>query len=231
MTLVVGIIAKDGIVFTSDTRMTSDITSNDEVKKIFRLNDHSAIGMAGDGTLGIHFIELISEQLTFEHGIVSLVEQIREKGKNKFEEYFSHLLPEKRPSLVFLVAGYTKKQEPKIYQLNSRDNFVPRQSTTGFDSIGVPYFADYLLTRFYEKDITISNAQILGAFCIMETETQAHGVGPKINIASFSQTRNYSELKPLEINEIKSRCAALHILNKNKFYPEEITEDLPPPKQ
>lgn len=33
MTLVVGIIAKDGIVLASDSRMSAEITSNDNVKK------------------------------------------------------------------------------------------------------------------------------------------------------------------------------------------------------
>lgn len=77
MTLVVGLIAKDGIVLASDSRMTSEITSNDTVKKILKLNDRNALGVAGDGTLGIHFLEVIHDKLTFEHGIVDLVEEIR----------------------------------------------------------------------------------------------------------------------------------------------------------
>ena len=60
MTLVVGIIAKDGIVLASDSRMTtSKITSNDTVEKIVNLNEKFAIGIAGDGNLGIHLLKLI----------------------------------------------------------------------------------------------------------------------------------------------------------------------------
>lgn len=225
MTLVVGMIAKDGIVLASDSRMTASITSNDTVKKIFKLNDKSALGIAGDGTLGIHFLEVISEKLIFEQGIINLVEQIRGLGKTQFEEYFSHLKPQDRPGLTLLIAGYTKNNEPRLYELNSNDNFVPRPSSTGFNCIGVPYFADYLLNRFYQSEISMKQAQILAAFCIKETESQAHGVGGDIKIATFSTTRCYSEQPPSEVVAIIDQCRNLHVLNKGKFYPEEPPQD------
>jgi 20S proteasome alpha/beta subunit len=225
MTLVVGIIAKDGIVMASDSRMSAEINSNDTVKKIIKLNEKNALGVAGDGTLGIHLMEVISENITFEHGIVKMVEQIREEGKRKFDDYYSHLEPQKRPSLTLLIAGYTKTGDARLYVLNSYDNFVPRPSSTGFNCIGVPYFADYLLNRFYQSEITMKQAQALAAFCILETESQAHGVGGNITITSFSTNSNYSELTPSEVAKIKEHCGQLHILNKGKFYPEEPHQD------
>jgi 20S proteasome alpha/beta subunit len=221
MTLVVGIIAKDGIVLASDSRMTSGITSNDTIQKIFKLNERSAVGVSGDGTLGIHFLEVITDELTFEKGILNLVEQIRVKGKEKFNDYFEHLDPNDRPILKLLIAGYTKDNKPKLYELSSNDNFVPRPSSTGFDCMGIPYFAEYLLNRFYENEITMKQAQILAAFCVQETSSQAHGVGGDIKMASFSTSKTYSELTPTEINEIQKVCGGLHVLNKSKFYPEE----------
>lgn len=226
MTLVVGMIAKDGIILASDSRMTSSITSNDRVKKIFSLNGTNALGVAGDGTLGIHFLEVISGKLKYGHGIVSLVEQLRDLGKKKFEEYFSHLAPKDRPSLTFMIGGYTEKNEPRLYELNSTDNFVPRPSSTGFNCIGVPYFADYLLNRFYQSEISMKQAQILAAFCIKETESQSHGVGGDIKIASISNTKSYSEIPPHEIASIIEQCDKLHILNKGKFYPEEEPSEM-----
>ena len=220
MTLVVGIIAKDGIVLASDSRMTSEITSNDNVKKIIKLGEKNAIGISGDGTLGIHILEVISKELKIEYGIVELVEKIRGLWKGKFEDYYSHLKPEKRPPVTILIAGYSDNNEPRIYQLSSRDNFIPRPSSTGFNCIGVPYFADYLLNRFYQNEISMKQAQVLAAFCIMETESQAHVVGGDIKIASFSTTQNYSELSTSNVQTIIKQCSTLHILNKNLFYPE-----------
>ncbi len=225
MTLVVGIIAKNGIVIAADSRMSAQITSNDTVQKIFKLNNHNAVGMSGDGTLGIHFLEVISGGLVYDDGIVDLVEQIRGLGKEKFEEYFSHQQPKDRPALTFLIAGYTKSGEPRIYQLSSNDNFVPRPSSTGFNCIGVPYFADYLLNRFYQSEISMQQAQVLAAFCIKETESQSHGVGGEIKIASFSETNIYTELPAITVSKIKDQCSSFHILNRNKFYPEDISED------
>ena len=226
MTLVVGIIAKDGIVLASDSRMSAQITSNDTVQKIVKLNDHNAVGVSGDGTLGIHFLELISGKLEFENGIVFLVEQIRELGKKQFEDYFSHIKPSERPGLTFLIAGYTKKNEPRIYSISSTDNFVPRPSSTGFNCIGVPYFADYLLNRFYQNEINSKQAEVLAAFCIMETASQAHGVGGALKIASFSSSNTFTELSLREIDDIQEKCKNLHILNKNKFYPEDTSDIL-----
>lgn len=221
MTLVVGIIAKDGIVISSDSRMTSSITSNDTVKKIIKLNDKNAMGVAGDGTLGIHFLELIAPDLIFEHGIVQLAEQIRELGKKKFGDYYSHLEPKDRPNLTLMIAGYTKDNKPKLYTLSSGDNFIPRPSSTGFKCIGVPYFADYLLNRFYQSEISMKQAQVLAAFCVIETESQSHDVGGDLKVATFSDKQTYTELSSDEVKNITDRCSELHTFNKNKFYPEE----------
>ena len=56
MTLTICIKAKDGIVFASDSRASSFLTSNDTVKKLFRLDDHTAIGIAGDGSLTYNIV-------------------------------------------------------------------------------------------------------------------------------------------------------------------------------
>lgn len=223
MTLVVGIIAKDGIVIATDSRMTAQITSNDTVQKLIKLNDQNALGVSGDGTLGVHLVELISEKLNFTEGIVSLVEQVRKFSKEHFEDYFSHQKPDDRPALTFLIAGYSKAGLAKIYQLSSTDNFVPRPSSTGFNCIGVPYFADYLLNRFYQSEINTKQAQVLAAFCVRETASQSHAVGGDIKIASFSQSKAYSELTAPEVASLEDQCKNLHILNKNKFYPEDTS--------
>lgn len=224
MTLVVGIIAKDGVVIASDSRMTSEITSNDNVDKILKLGEHSAVGISGDGTLGLHMLKVISEDFNYDaHGIVKLVEKFREKGKEKFEDYFSHQQdPSRRPTLTFLIAGYEKNtNQAEIYELSSKDNFVPRPAPIGHACIGIPYIADYLLNRFYEKQITVKQAEVLAAFCIMETETQSHDVGGDIKIASISSDKSFSTLSLREIEAIKEKNKIFHTGNKSKFYPEE----------
>jgi len=90
MTLTICIKAKDGVVLASDSRASSFLTSNDTVKKLFKLDEHIAIGMAGDGSLAMHLFDTISSQLNYRNGITNLAEQLRSLGKKQFDEFFSH---------------------------------------------------------------------------------------------------------------------------------------------
>ena len=118
MTLVIGLKAKDGVVIASDSRASSVITSNDTVQKIFKLGDHSAIGISGDGRLALYFLDQIKAGLIHEKGISDLAEQIRKEGKAKFNDFFEHLQPDKRPSLSLLLIGYTLDGKPEMYTLS-----------------------------------------------------------------------------------------------------------------
>jgi 20S proteasome alpha/beta subunit len=222
MTLVVGVIAKDGFVLASDSRMTSAITSNDTVEKIVKLTDHIAIGLSGDGTLGIHLVKLISEELDFSLSIVKLVEMIRRLLKERFDDYYSNEPePSKRQSLTLLIIGYDKNSDqPAVYELTSLDNFIPRPSSTGFNCIGIPYIAEYILNRFYEKEITTKQAEVLAAFCISETQSQSHEVGGDIKVASFTKNKAFAMLTAIDMAAIGEKCKTFHIGNKTKFYPE-----------
>lgn len=232
MTLTICIIAKDGVVFASDSKASAFLTSNETVKKIFRLDDNNAVGIAGDGELAMHFFDLISLELDFKKGISNLAEQIRALGKAKFEESFSHLSPKDRPGLVILLAGYTIQSEskPAIYELSSEDNFIPRKSATGFNCIGIPVIADYLLNRLYEKDITTIKAIEMATFCIKETASQDSRVGGPTQISTFSNIKQYAELSKAEIEKIEKRCELLRSTQKNYFYPENINSGFKSPK-
>lgn len=221
MTLTVCIVAKDGIVFASDSRASSFLTSNDTVKKIFKLDEHNAVGIAGDGPLAMHFFDTISSALNFRNGISILAEQMRALGKERFEEFFSHQAPKDRPSLSIILAGYMPDDKPDIYTLNSNDNFVPRKSPTGFECIGIPIIANYLLNRLYEPEITTQHAAELATFCIRETSSQDNRVGGPTQIASFSSTMRYAELSRDEISKIESKCDQFRLLQKGNFYPED----------
>lgn len=227
MTLTIGIIAKDGVVLASDSRMSSTLTSNDTVEKIFELNENNAVGIAGDGTLASHIFDLIKKEhkLNFTTGIHNLSEQLRKVLVDFFNTYYPQVIPRDREGLEVLLVGYSNNQplsEPHIYNLSSRDNFIPRQSPAGHNCIGIPYLADYLLNRLYEKgQITTSQAAKLAVFCIRETTSQDHRVGGDIKVATFSNTKKYGMLSKQEISELDSQCEEVRLLHKNKFYPEE----------
>lgn len=228
MTLTICIVAKDGMILASDSRASSFLTSNDTVKKIFKLDDHNAVGIAGDGPLAMHFFDTISTELNFRNGISNLAEQLRTLGKNKFNDFFSHQEPKDRPSLTIILAGYMQDDNPdnegQIYTLSSNDNFVPRKSPIGFECIGIPIIANYLLNRLYEPEISAKHAAELAAFCIKETSSQDNHVGGPTQVAIFSNTKNYTELSKEEIEKIEKKCDQFRLLQKGNFYPEDISK-------
>ncbi len=221
MTLVIGIKAKDGVVIASDSRASSTITSNDTVQKIFKLGEHSAIGIAGDGGLAMYFLDQIKTKLNHGTGIEDLAEQVRVKGKATFNDFFEHLTPKQRPSLSLLLIGYTLDKKPEMYILCSDDNFVPRKGVTGFECIGVPYIAEYLLNRLYESEIKVDAGSEMSVLCIHETSSQDRGVGGPTRVATFSATKAFQEMSLPEIEKLKQKAEQFRISQKTKFYPED----------
>lgn len=230
MTLTICIIAQDGIAFASDSRMVSYFTCNDTVKKIFRLDKYTAVGIAGDGTLAEHLLEVISKSLDFTKSISELAERLRILSREKFNDFFSHQVPKDRPSLTLLLAGYTSDSKPAVYRLNSKDNFVPRKGTTGFECVGITILADYLLNRLYEPEIKTIDALKLATFCIKETGTQDYRVGGPTKLAFFSNTKKYTEIAEDDIKKIEKECEQFRILEKAHFYPEDVSSGEEEPK-
>lgn len=229
MTLTICIKAKDGIVLASDSRASSILTSNDTVKKLFKLDDHAAIGIAGDGSLAMTLLDSIAAKLDFRLGISEIAEQLRVAAKEKFSDYFSHQLPQERPALEILFAGYNG-DTPEIYRLVSQDNFVPRKNPTGFDCIGIPIIADYLLNRIYDPEVSVEHAAEMAAFCIKETSSQDNRVGGPIQLASFSNTKVYAALSKEQIKAISDKCDSFTLLHKGNFYPENKDTGTASPK-
>ena len=229
MTLVIGLKAKDGIILASDSRASSIITSNDTVQKIFKLGKHSAIGIAGDGGLAMYFLDQIKPNLNYGTGISNLAEQIRKKGKATFNDFFEHLKPESRPSLSLLLIGYTLDKKPEMYTLRSKDNFVPRKCITGFECIGVPYIADYLLNRLYESDIKVEAGAEMCAVCIKETGSQDRSVGGPTRVTTFSDKKEFKEMSSTEIKKLNKKAKQFQVSQKNRFYPEDPNSGITAP--
>jgi len=223
MTLVVGIKNKDGLVIVSDSQATGALTSNDKVQKIFQLGNDSAVGISGDGGLATFFLDQIKEGLNFSQGISHLAEELRQKGKAKFNDFFEHLSPDKRPKLSLILIGYSKKGEAEIYRLESNDNFVPRKCVTGYECIGVPYIADYILAGVYDSEVRMSGAAKMAVLCIEETARQGgSGVGGETKVATIdAATKTFKQMDKSEIEEMRKEAKQFQKFQKSKFYPED----------
>ncbi len=244
MTLIVGLIAKDGIVITSDSRMTSGdaamaaTQSNDTVRKIFKITDHCGAAISGSGEMGVTLIEEFQKQaLTLtgdEPDVKELAELFRKMCITKYADWFSRLPVESQliPSFNVLLCGYEKNVNgqlavPKILRILSVLQFSPMTTTTGFATLGIPTIANYLLNRLYlRNDITVEHALSLGAFCVVETGSQDGRVGGTLQAATFSNTDSFRELGEKEINQLCTKCdEVLRNSLQVSFYKEAPKEE------
>ncbi len=228
MTLIVGLIARDGIALASDSRMTagnpavSVTQSNDTVRKIFKITDHCGMGISGSGEVGVTLIEEFQKNISSNSNnhlltVSEITEQFRELCLARYTNWFRRLPVESEriPDFNILICGYSKKEgenlsEPKIMRLNSFTQFAPMTTTTGYATLGMPTLANYLLNRLYlREEIDLNQALQLAAFCIMETESQDGRVGGRLQAATFSNTTSFSELEEREINRLTIKCEEL----------------------
>jgi len=209
MTLAISIIAKDGVAIGSDSRVTSGdprgpTTVNDTVKKIFELGDFCGLTIAGDGGLGASIIDVIHYELhkNPDYRFLSVDQLLSiccDSAIKKYNEWFSQLSFEDRPTLHIILSGYRKDisslsfvELPEIFTLHSERNFAPHRWTLlGFMAIGITPLATYILNTLYTKEITLKHALELATFAILETASQDGKVGKDIQLASFSLSKPF----------------------------------------
>lgn len=244
MTLIVSLIAKDGIAITTDSRMmsgnaaTSTTQSNDTVRKIFKITDHCGVAIAGSGEIGVTLIEefqrLVASLGNQDIDVLVLSEIFRNLCITKYTEWFKRLSPESSliPDFSILLCGYEKNSDgiletPKIIRMNGAFQFAPMTTTTGFATEGIYTLANYLLNRLYvREDITLEQALSLGAYCVIETESQDGRVGGKLQAATFSNTTTFNELDEKAVNQLTTKCE--EVLKNSfqvSFYKEHPKEE------
>lgn len=171
------------------------------------------IGIAGDGGLALTIIQLLAKDIKGfgEAAVFVMTEKLRVKCVELYNQWFPHLLPDQRPGLSLVVAGYTSSgqsngKRAEIYSLNSFDNFAPRRAPTGFQAIGLSYLAHYILNMLYSPNVDVDNAAFLASFVIEETSSQDAKVGPEVQISAFSDSANYHEYTKTELDQVRQRC-------------------------
>jgi 20S proteasome alpha/beta subunit len=227
MSLAIGIISKEGFVLAADSRMSSPFFSNDSADKIIGLSDHVAAVIAGDGALALHVFDIIKKDslLKLDEGIQSVADQIHLLFSKSFDKYYPTVKNEKRERLEILLAGYSagENKVPHLYVLDSTDNFVPRQSPSGQNSIGTSHISEYILNRIYDKGKMASDQAVkLSVFCIQETMNQTRNVGGKIKVGTFSEKVKFSLMPKATVSKVFDTCKKLQDRHRNKFYPEEL---------
>ncbi len=79
---------------------------------------------------------------------------------------------------------------------------------------GLFFAVVFVLFNSEDEDVVVG----LGAFCILETNSQDDGVGDQFNIASFSKEQAFKFYSDDEITKIKNRCSELKTELQTSLY-------------
>lgn len=184
MTLLVALEGSDGIALATDSRATygdpRGITAqNDTVTKLFKTSDQAGILLAGAGELGNQIVSIVIQRATSERktSVTAVMELYRTLAKKMYGEWFKEVDADKRPNISAVIAGYDPDKAARIYIVDSKLNFAPQMSSTGFMLSGIPQYALYILNRLYTRERNAEELIELATYAITETATQDGKVG------------------------------------------------------
>jgi len=228
MALVVNLIGKDGFVIAADSRGTigdpRGLTAmNDDQKKIFPVSRRCIIAVSGASELAAQVVDGLEKQLKdkkIEH-IEEVAKEARKHAKQCYQNWFEKFTIKDRPAINMTVAGYTKDKKPKLYLLSSNLDFAPQLCPTGRMLHGIPQYATYLMHRFYDSNMKVSNLVKLAAFMISETATQDPKVGGPLKVCTITKKEGVKELSEQEVQKtVKTNQAKIHDV-KSFFFEEK----------
>ncbi len=223
MTLAVAIKAADGVVVAADSRGTigdpRGLTAvNDTQQKVSRFG-RCALATAGAGELALSLLDEFAKRgLNDPQDTDDALAAFR-VGAGVTDEWFRTIPVEKRPEVVFLLAGYPRASAsalPAAYLLTSSTYFAPQLAGNYPMMIGVPQYAIYLSHRYYDPAMTADNAAALAAYLISETASQDPKVGGPIRMAKVTQS-GYVELTVEDVNRLMVRNEGLNAHLKRFF--------------
>ena len=194
MTLVLAMAATEGVVLASDRRTAIEEEERrlvtDTSRKIFQLSDHVGVALCGRGDLGVYLVEKLVRQTREREidGISSLFEFAPRFLIAAYDEVTHRIQSRSKPPVGFVFAGLDRDawgiySQPRICSIYEWEGFQPLISTTGWDASGIVWIAEYLISRFYDPSMTVSQLANLASLAISETASQDSRVGGEPLIA------------------------------------------------
>lgn len=224
MTVIVGIVCKDGIIIASDSQVEFERAApvkRVNANKIYKLLEDRNIAIAGAGTLTfIHkAINLIRESIIEEEKksgrklsfreIIDLAESAmahiyRVYNIKRLEYIYGQLLPEFIHPFPLMIGG-SEKNNKYLFILHedgiSED--IEDYATLGSGAA----YAEYLLSKFYYKGITTEAGKVIAMYVIKEIEKIDPNVGGPINIVVIKD--RFQELDEEEIEKINRKVVGI----------------------
>ena len=152
----IGLVCKDGIVFTADKRIKDRLFSSESISKIHEVDDHilaSTAGMLSDARILIERAQLISQQHRVTYDTEIEVESVVREIAN-IKQYFTQF-GGVRPFGVFIMVGGITNNIPKLYVSDVTGNYSSfKASAIGENDEKIKE----VLRKDYHEDITADEA-------------------------------------------------------------------------
>lgn len=188
VTLVLALAGTDGVVLAGDSRTAIEEEDRrlvtDTSRKVFQVSDHVGVALCGRGDLGVYLAEkLVREARQREiDGISSLFEFAPQFLVAAYDEVTCRIQSGSKPPVGFVFAGLDRDawgiySQPRICSIYEWEGFQPLISTSGWDVSGIVWIAEYLISRFYDRSMTVSHLEELASLAISETASQDSRVG------------------------------------------------------
>lgn len=223
MTLILAIPAQDGVVFGSDSQVTSGLVRSTG-RKIFKLNERTLWGASGELAL-IQQVQERLETLTEDSRNQPLAD-LRVTLANAIKESVESLLrtdfrtpfcktPEDYLRLHladFLFVEYRENPRPLHITIDGTPEWIePGFAVTGNGAI----FAQALLGKYSDVNLTCDTAKLL-AYKVIEEAIQvgAYGLGPPIDIWEITSNKMHK----CEDSEIAALADAARTLREGELH-------------
>jgi 20S proteasome alpha/beta subunit len=224
MSMVISIAAKEVIVIAADTIcVNGDETAhyNDSHSKLYRAsNPHFAIGLAGSKGAD-RFLKPRTEwsSLDFDGTLLAYKAFAFEDYKKENTAY----------DFFYLICGYDRDGEPRIERVRFvRDNYNAGRPYSDIEpvrprhAIGIEkHGAWYLLSNYFQKDMTTDHAMFLAYFILSEVirhDERTRGPIEMMLVRKESPVENVSVSSLEEIDrETKKRIQAIESIVKTPF--------------
>jgi len=167
-----------------DTGVSRVMTNRNE--KLTQLNKFCSILIAGDAEKGIFLIEQFKSQINEKEDVVSISNNFSKFCKNEFKPLmqFMSVSSDYYPDIVFIITGFDRKNNPRIFVLRSKSAFAIGEKRD-YAIEGVHMISLYLFAKSFDKINSMDKLIELITRCLCETEMIDGNVGGKKYVAQI----------------------------------------------
>jgi 20S proteasome alpha/beta subunit len=247
MTIIIGLLCKDGVVLASDSQAVSwrgvDIKRLDYQKiASFKCDDNLNVVVSGAGTVALISKAIEKLHIRCQETKISTPEQLAEAAEDVMTDMEKRYIVDKFEKL-----GVTKKLKSPLAETGSQIEDTPRlrgfiivvgcadssggnpciyiigpdgvaQRVHKFDSVGSgSVYAEYLLAKYYQDQVTVEKATELAAYVVEEVKKIDPNCGGNTQIVTLDKG-GIRKLTPQEVKKIVQNVTEIDECSHNIWW-------------